>query len=148
MIQRIQSLWLFLAAALNGLLFISPLYKYNYGTMRLAYSPYQHESVNNYPLLLIVAVEMTLLPLVAIFFYKNRKRQKGAVWLSMISILGFLAILFMRVANLKNASPPATNMTYVLPGFIPCVIALIFLFFAMAGIRKDDKLVKSMDRLR
>lgn len=91
---------------------------------------------------------MTLLPLVAIFFFKDRKRQKGLVWLSIISILGFLALMFMHVGNLKNATPPATNMTYVLPGFIPCIIALLFLFFAMAGIRKDDKLVKSLDRLR
>jgi uncharacterized membrane protein len=148
MIQRIQTIWLFLAAALNGLLFISPLYKYNFGTLGLAYSPYREESVNTYWPLLVVAVIMTLLPLVAIFFFKDRKRQKGLVWLSILSIIAFLVLMFMRVSNLKNATPPATNLTYVLPGFVPCIIALLFLFFAIAGIRKDDKLIKSLDRLR
>lgn len=146
MIQRIQSVWLFVAAMLNGLLFISPLYKYNYAG--LAYAPWQMESVKNYSPLLIMATLITLLPLVTIFFFKDRKRQKGMVWLSLLGIGGFISVMFMRVANLKNGTPPVAHLEYVIPGFIPSVIAIIFLFLALSGIRKDDKLIKSLDRLR
>lgn len=148
MIQRIQSIWLFLAAALNGLLFISPLYRYNFATLGLIYSPWVEERVNTFTPLFILAALITLLPLVTIFFFKDRKRQKGMTIMCIISIFTFLSVMMMHVSNLKNGTPPATNFEYVLPGFIPSVIALVFLFFAIAGIRKDDKLVKSMDRLR
>ncbi len=148
MIQRIQSLWLFLAAALNGLLFISPLYRYNYGTLGLAYSPWIVERVSTFTPLFAIAAVITLLPLVTIFFFKDRKRQKGMTIISAVSVITFITVMMMHVGNLKNGTPPATNFEYLLPGFIPCIIALVFLFFAIAGIRKDDKLVKSMDRLR
>ncbi len=148
MIQRIQSIWLFLAAMLNGLLFITPLYRYNYGTLGLALSPWIVERARTFTPLFILAAVMTLLPLVAIFFFKDRKRQRGLVWLSMLSIISFISVMLMHVANLKDGTPPATNFEYMLPGFIPSLIALVFLFFALAGIRKDDKLIKSLDRLR
>ena len=146
MIQRIQSVWLFLAAMANGLLFISPLYRFNYAG--LAYSPWQYESVKNYLPLMILAALITVLPLVAIFFFSDRKRQKGMVWLSVISISGFFSLMLMRVANLKSGTPPVANLEYVLPGALPCVAAIVFLILALRGIKKDDKLIKSLDRLR
>src|SRR6478609_529306 len=100
MIQRIQSLWLFLAAMMNGLLFIMPLYRYNFAN--LVYAPWQYESVRNYMPLFIMAAVATVLPLVSIFFFKDRPRQRGMVWLSIISIFTFIALMLMRVSNLRN----------------------------------------------
>lgn len=98
--------------------------------------------------LFILAAIMTLLPLVAIFFYGDRKRQKGIVWLSMISIFAFIALMLMRISNLKNGTPPAGNFEYILPGVLVTVGGLIFEVMALRGINKDDKLIKSLDRLR
>src|SRR4051812_5020650 len=126
MIQRIQSLWLFLAAMMNGLLFLFPLYRYN--TPGLLYSPWQYEGVRNYMPLFIVAALITLLPLVTIFLYRDRKRQKGMVWLSMIGVAAFIALALMHVANLKNGSPPVGNFEYVLPGILVTVVAIVFEF--------------------
>lgn len=98
--------------------------------------------------LFIVAAIITLLPLVTIFFYQDRKRQKGMVWLSMIGIVAFIALALMRIANLKNGSPPVANFEYVLPGMLVVLAALVLEFLALRGIQKDEKLIRSMDRLR
>lgn len=146
MIQRVQSLWLFLAAMLNGLLFLFPLYRFN--MPGLMYSPWQYEGVKNYMPLFIVAAIITLLPLVTIFFYQDRKRQKGMVWLCIIGVIAFIALAMMRIANLKNGSPPVGNFEYVLPGLLVPIAAAVLEFLALRGIQKDEKLVRSMDRLR
>ena len=146
MIQRIQTLWLFLAAMLNGLLFIWQLFRYNYPNM--VYSPWQYEGVRNYIPLMILAALVTLMPLVTIFFFKDRKRQRGMVWLSILSIVAFIAVALMRASNLKNGSLSITNFEYVIPGILFPVAGMVFLVLALQGIRKDDKLIKSLDRLR
>jgi len=146
MIQRIQSLWLFLAAMLNGLLFIFPLYRYNYPNM--LYSPWQNESVRNYIPLFILAALVTILPLVTIFFFKDRKRQRGMVWLSIIGIFTFVVVMLMRVSNLRNGSPTISHFEYMLPGVLVTLGGMVFLVLALQGIRKDDKLIRSLDRLR
>ena len=62
MIQRIQSVWLFLASMFNGLLFICPLYKFNYPQGGMIPSPWQEEGVRNYMPLLILAAIITPSP--------------------------------------------------------------------------------------
>lgn len=96
---------------------------------------------------LLVAIVMTLLPLVAIFLFKNRGRQMGITALAIVAVIGFEALMLMYVGNLgKQATPPTTGSYWI--GAILPVIAMIFMFFAIAGIRRDQKLVKSVDRLR
>lgn len=146
MIQRIQSLWLFLASMCNGLLFIFPLFKYN--RPNPAFSPWQIEKIQNHLPLLIIAVVITLLPLVSIFFFRDRKRQQSMVWISIVSVFAFLGVLFMRISNIKNSTPPVSNFEYMLPGVLVVFVALIFLILALRGIKRDEKLVRSLDRLR
>ena len=126
---------------LNG-----PLYRYNFPN--LAYSPWQYESVRTFIPLFIIAAVITILPLVAIFLYGNRKRQRGTAWVSIISIFSFFSVMLMRVSNLKNGSPTVSHFEYVLPGVLVTVGGLIFLILALRGIRKDERLIKSLDRLR
>ncbi len=144
MIQRIQSVWLFLAAMLNGLLFICPLYRYTPAGATAALT----EGVRNYMPLFIAAAVATLLPLVTIFFYGDRKRQKGMIWISLISCLSLFGLMLSHLSNLKNATPPVTNVEYVLPGILVTLAAVVLELLAIRGIRKDEKLIKSLDRLR
>ena len=147
MIQRIQSLWLFLAAMCNGLLFLFPLYRFN-RPVGAVYAPWQYESVRSHLPLLITACVITILPLASIFFFKDRKTQKSMVWVSVVSISAFLGVLFMRISNLKNSSPAPANFEYVIPGVLVVFAALIFLILAMRGIKRDEALIRSLDRLR
>jgi membrane protease YdiL (CAAX protease family) len=144
MIQRIQSVWLFFAAFVSAALFIFPLYHY---TPAGAASPLLMGAKNEYILLLLATV-MTLLPMIAIFLFKNRKRQKALVWFSILASAGFIAAMLMKIQNIKNAVPPATNDNFALPGPVIPVVGIILLFLALSGIRKDDALIRSVDRLR
>jgi hypothetical protein len=54
----------------------------------------------------------------------------------------------MRINNLNHTTAPTpANGSYQLGSVIPVVVA-VFLILALRGISKDEKLVKSMDRLR
>lgn len=145
MIQRIQSVWLLLAALVNVALFYFCLYS-------------AHEVVNgidmttclrvndHYPTMLIALVTIVL-PLVTIFMFKNRKQQMRMAILAIIINVGFISAVLMRVGNMTSKMPTPVNGSYGVGAVLP-VIAMIFLFMAIRGIRKDDKLVRSTDRLR
>lgn len=144
MIQRVQSIWLFLAAFVSAALFIFPLYQYTLaGTSIVSLLSARNEYV-----LLLLAALMTLLPMITIFMFKNRKRQKGLIWLSVLSSAAFIAVMLMKIQNLKNAVPAATNDNFTLPGPVIPVVTIVFLILALSGIRKDDALIRSVDRLR
>jgi hypothetical protein len=144
MIQRIQSIWFFLASFFSGALFIFPLYAYTVeGAMGSSLLAARSEYM-----LLILAATMTLLPLIAIFMFKNRQQQKAMAWISILASAGFIAVMLMNIQKLKNAVPPATNDNFALPGPIIPALAIVFLLLAISGIRKDEALLKSVDRLR
>jgi drug/metabolite transporter (DMT)-like permease len=145
MIQRKQSLWLFLAALLNAGVFYFDLYTYHTivnavdtsGKLRVA---------DHYPSVLIALV-ITLLPLVTIFMFRYRTRQIRMSLVSILGILVFIAIMYWRVRDLNNMAPPPVNCSYWIGAILP-VAALVFLILAIIGIRRDEQLVKSADRLR
>ncbi|MGC4058758.1 MAG: DUF4293 domain-containing protein [Chitinophagaceae bacterium] len=142
MIQRIQSVWLFVAAFVSAALFIFPLYHYTQGGTE------QLMGARNEYLLLVLATLMTLLPMVAIFQFRNRKRQKGMVWTAILTAAAFIAVMLMKIQNLKNAGQPAINDNFALPGPVIPVLTIVFLFLALSGIKKDEELLRSVDRLR
>jgi hypothetical protein len=148
MIQRKQSIWLFIAALLNsGLLYFSV---YNAHTLVNGADTEIHMRVNgpNEFLLLLLTVVLILVPLVAMFMFKNRKQQRSIIYLNIVAVIGFIAVLLMHVANFNNqTTPPPSNGGYALGAVLP-VLSIIFLIMAIRGINKDEKLIKSLDRLR
>lgn len=93
-------------------------------------------------LLLILTAGVTLASLISIFLYKNRKQQFRIVLLSLLISVVNLVLFFLET---KKFVPGKGNFT--LTSAIAFAIP-IFLILALRGIRKDDKLVKSLDRLR
>lgn len=141
MIQRIQSIWLFLAALMAAGLLYFKLYTYN--------SPKGIEEVYVSSGLgfLVLAIILIILPLVALFMFKNRKRQKGLAILNIIAAIGFIAATVMRVTSVKNDAPLSNSTSYGIGAVLPVAI-IVFTALAINDIRKDEKLVKSLDRLR
>lgn len=142
MIQRKQSIWLFIAALLNAGVFYFDLYRYHEIVNGID-TPAQIRVSDHFPTLLIALV-MTMLPLVTIFMFRNRKRQITMSVFAIISIAGFITMALQRTKNLNSV--PASDSYWI--GSVLPVVAIVFLFMAILGIRKDDKLVKSTDRLR
>jgi len=135
MIQRIQSIWLFLAAAVMASLFYLDIYKLAASSIILG---------NNYIGMILTGISI-LLSLVTIFRFKNRKSQLSLIWLNLLITICLLAWLFFTIS--KETEIAGTSGSYRLGAFIP-VIVLVLLFLARGGIRKDEKLLKSLDRLR
>jgi hypothetical protein len=125
---------------MNGLLFILPLYIYGDPAVVVKTAEHVH--------LLLVAAISTILPLFAIFFFGNRSRQKGLTWMGIFSSLVFFGLTVLEVENQKKKLPPGTNMQYAIPGILVTVVAIIFMILAVRAIRKDEKLIRSLDRLR
>lgn len=145
MIQRIQSVWLFAAAALLSGLFLVPDQ-----LVRLVFSP--ESGVNPQNFMTSNLASSLLLGLAAvvgfgsIFLFKNRPQQLRLVRLAMIDVLLFgisAAVFFWK----NHQSAPDSHFEYGWAIALP-VAALVCLWMAMRGIRADEALVKSADRLR
>lgn len=150
MIQRIQTLWLFLASIISALLFLDwhTGYVFKADIAQGFGSIVKTLTVTEHFPTLIISVVMILVPLVAIFMFKDRKRQKMMVITSVLACIAFIAVNLMRIENFKKVTAPTpTNGSYDIGSIIP-VLVIVFLILALRGINKDEKLIKSMDRLR
>lgn len=135
MIQRIQTIWLLLAAAASfaalKLPFFSGIKENNL---------FEKLTGSSYFLLLILSVAVALIALAAVFLFKNRKLQ------SQLSLAGLLLQL-ATIAVYYQQSQTFTQGNYSLTAVLTLIVPVFFIL-AWLGIRKDEKLIKSMDRLR
>lgn len=146
MIQRIQSLYLLLAAAAGAAALSFDLW-------RATLSNGVKQPVNaasNY-LLFVLYIIIILLALVTIFLFKKRKLQFRLTIFNILfgfGALGYQYYVVQQTANkLNSGGIIITSASYQLASFLPIVI-IILLFLAARGIYKDEKLIKSLDRLR
>ncbi|WP_167966419.1 DUF4293 domain-containing protein [Saonia flava] len=84
------------------------------------------------------------LAIVAIFLFKNRKNQFVVNRLNMILNLFLLGFFVYRSLNLSGES----NISEKGIGMLIPVFSIVFLTLANRAIKKDEDLVKSVDRLR
>lgn len=141
MIQRIQSLWLLLAAIATGLLYKLPIYG---GVLNTGTTKDLH--VGQSYLLFIVTAVLVVFPLISIFLFKNRSKQKQLIWLTLLLNAVFVGLVWMQVDDFAAANHFSSSV-YKIGAGLP-IISIILLLLAWSGIRKDEKLIKSADRLR
>lgn len=136
MIQRIQSLYLLVAAIISaGLIFVFHLWTNNEGQEVYA--------LDNYTYLGLFVVS-ALLSLFAIFSFKNRKFQFVLGRLNIILNFILLGIFVYQSLNLSGeADVSEKGIGIVLP-----IFSIVCLVLANKAIKKDEDLVKSVDRLR
>jgi peptidoglycan/LPS O-acetylase OafA/YrhL len=139
MIQRIQSIWLFLAAALNAVTFKFPFYAGDWLKDELP-----NTVVNLNAQTTIWNTTMTvvagLLAMAAIFLFNNRKLQLRLTYLTTVVTLGLLTLYLIQTGQFANGTISLWCIFYF--------AVLLCLILAARGISKDEKLIKSMDRLR
>lgn len=152
MIQRLQSVFLALAAAVMALLFTKPM---SFVSIDQALPPGSAQSMmadgtfstEDHVILLILVILGILLPVITIFLYKNRplqmKLSRLTIALIALSIM-LTSILFYQEYQIMAVGTEVT----VQYGYVMLVLALLFLVLALRYIRKDEKLVRSADRLR
>jgi cytochrome bd-type quinol oxidase subunit 2 len=136
MIQRIQSIWLLLAASAATLALKLPFY---YGTKNEFEKEYPLTGLET-PWLIITSVVIITLSLVCIFLYKNRRLQFR---LTLLAFFLDILLLFLFFQQSKTFMKGTLALTSLLP-----VFCLLFLFLAARGIRSDAKIIAESERLR
>ncbi|KAB1069424.1 DUF4293 domain-containing protein [Tamlana haliotis] len=136
MIQRIQTIYLLLAAIVSGgLIFMFELYTTPEGV-----KVFINDTTYEY----IAFLTSALFSIVSILRYKNRKSQFMLGRLNIILnffLLGFFVYLSLNLSGETAVSEKGIGM--LLP-----IVSIVFLALANKAIKKDEDLVKSVDRLR
>jgi hypothetical protein len=139
MLQRIQTIWLFLAAACGFLTLKFPFFTGNKLDANNV-SAFTRLIASNNIIVLVLTVAVFIEALICIFLYKNRKLQLRIV---LVTFLISLVNIFLYYRETKKFINGEYSVTVILTIAIP-----VFLVLAARNINKDEKLVKSMDRLR
>jgi len=145
MLQRIQSIFLLLASASFWTLFAFPFASSDKPTAQFLAD--QSYAINDHIVLLILAILGGVIALGAIFLFRNRPLQIRMSYLSLIlSILLPVAVvvLFYTEASENSMNVEIDDRFGI---YLP-IIGIIASIFAARFIRKDEKTVRSMDRLR
>lgn len=159
MIQRKQTLFLALAALCVGLMFVFAIATYDHpnrgSTAFKVLGPQivdPDSPVSLKPLVPLAGLSgFAILLLVAtIFFYKDRQRQLRFASFCYMVLLALFAAVFMSQNSMSTYFGMKSSqyqghigIAYFLP-----LVALVFTFLAVRGIKADEELVKSADRLR
>ena len=158
MIQRIQSVLLLVAFLAGVIVFFFPLaciygpttaYKfYIYGMVNMVPDePSVISFMTTFPLLLLNILAAAL-AFSAIFFYKNRITQMKIVRFAIFLEIILIALIFFIYANIIEKNLMASPEYMEEAGIYFPLIAMIFLILANRRIMRDEKLVRSVDRLR
>ena len=152
MIQRIQTIYLLLAALILGLTFVFPFATYILGQGDVLFNAYGVSEnaleINTFfPYYISISLSMGL-ALFSVLQYKKRKIQITVgrfIYLLLAVTIAFLFIDFYTLTAKLGIESDLVN-----PGigmFLP-VAAVPIIFMANRNIRKDEALIKSLDRLR
>lgn len=145
MIQRVQSIFLLLAGAAALGVFALPFATTQASVQETVFADSIYNAQDHIGLIALFAVA-GVLALVSIFLYKNRRVQMRLASLAFIAnlfaiILGI--VFFMQAKQAIGGGGVDDGFGMYLP-----IVTFICTFLAYRFINKDEKLVKSMDRLR
>ncbi len=136
MIQRIQTVWWALSiVALTTFIFLPFVELYVDGNAAT-------QSPLKFPLLLGLLILIALTTMTAIFLFKNRTLQIKIGRILVLLHFGIYSLLFYMYWYELN-----TQDKFLYSLLIPA-ISIVFHVLAIRAVKKDEALIKSMDRLR
>ena len=140
MIQRIQSIWLLLASICTVLSVKFSFYTGNKLDAVTNAKTYVQLNAQSDMLLTILVGFILAASLIAIFLYKDRKKQMLVAGITaLVAIINIVIYISETRSFLEGQYSITSTITFLVP---------IFLLLAARGIWKDEQLVKSADRLR
>jgi hypothetical protein len=155
MLQRIQSIYLLAAGLVLAALFVFPLvhdvYVDGKGITVMVTGIYQNVNGQSthtdfFTALTIATALAALAPLPVIFLYKNRKKQINLCYGLMVLFIGHSYWVAQAVKNAVGGA--YLNMSNYGIGIILLSLSLLLIVLAQKSIQRDEKLVRSADRLR
>ena len=136
MIQRIQTLWLLLASICA---FASVKLPFYFGSLEVPGPTITNTPYDNF-MLLVFVIATALMGLVTIFLFSNRSLQ---IKMCIVGLVLSLANLMHYFLFMKNFKTGGLSLYSILSFLVP-----VFFILAIRSIYKDQKLLKSLDRLR
>ncbi|MDR1679181.1 MAG: DUF4293 domain-containing protein [Prevotellaceae bacterium] len=146
MIQRIQTLYFFAVAALFAALLFEPAVVF----FEDGKPPLPASNMMYYlqPFFSVWEMVIAALAFIAVFLYKKRTVQMKLALLNIVFMIGFYVLVGV-VILLINNSGNKLDWTYQLNfGIVFPAVGIILSWLAFRAIRKDENLVRSLDRLR
>lgn len=144
-LQRIQSVWLLVAAVCTLLFCFLPVAALSLNATDASPDSATLVQLSDNWVLLTVGIVTTLLVIVNIFSFKDTRRQKlmTIVGIILMAVLGCCAAFMVyNVSSSINAEIEWLGSMLLLLG------AIIFSILAYRGIVHDEKLLRAADRLR
>lgn len=154
MIQRIQSVYLVIAMLLSAGYFFFPfsvkIFNLDEGeaVYKLLIYGVQKADGNIEPnfLLLALCILLIVILVLAVFMYKNRKLQIKICWMSVIFCLAIITADYF-LSDAMGKEMGVKNPVYMIASYIP-VFQFILLRLAIRAIQRDEKLIRSAERIR
>ncbi len=144
MIQRIQTVWLLLAMACAVLLLYFPVWQIFDGGIE---GGMDVVGAGTHFFLLPFAPILFIFHSIAIYSFKNRKRQLNFCNIDILLFIIYL-IAVLIILQTENQIFSDFHLGDFRFGALLPIIGIILNLMAKRGIKKDEELVRSMDRLR
>ena len=145
MIQRVQSIYLLLASGSFFGTFLAPFAESEVAVPGTVLAD-QHFTTGDSTGMIIGFAVAGLSALVAIFLYNNRKLQINVSRVALLA--GLLAVVLGVLAFMQDGQAMGeVDVAGEAGGLLPFVGAILT-FLGIRGVRADEKLVRSADRLR
>ncbi|TXC81321.1 DUF4293 domain-containing protein [Luteibaculum oceani] len=155
--QRIQTIYMLLAFVALVLFNFFSLANFSFNDTTWELMPYQFvgNEMGGAPLyfLRFGGIAANLVALVILFMitrYNNRRLQLRLGHISYFFLLVLTVVMYINMGSIKDfmeESMGKIEVVYNLGSYLP-VIAIAFLILANRSIKKDEELIRSMDRLR
>ena len=136
MIQRVQTLWMFLAAII---VFLTLQFSFYNGTLAADNTYHAVMATDNFLMLILTSALGTGI-LINIFLFKNRPAQSRII---LLAIVLECVIIFLYI---KQTNKFSTGSFTLWSAFH--ILIIIFLIFAARGVYRDSKLIRDSNRLR
>ncbi len=152
MIQRIQSVYLLVAAVFTAIFTFTHLVEIKSGEYLYYITAFgvfdtnsTAEAIFSTTFFGLFALALVLLKIIIIFLYKNRAVQIRLSIISIVANLGLIGLIYYLSLNATSQLESVTS--YKIPVIFP-LVSVVLLILAILSIRKDDNLVKSLNRIR
>lgn len=138
MLQRMQSIWLLLAGTCS---FLTVRFSVYTGTRdNNGVNEFNEVTAGSNFFILVFTIATGLLALITIFLYKNRPLQQK---LALGGLVAYIITCVFYYLEIKKFTAGSFSLLSVFLFLVP-----VFFFLAIRGIYRDQKLIKSVDRLR
>jgi hypothetical protein len=145
MVQRIQTVYLALVALFHVLLFFIPIFTWDKSSTGES-GNFNMTAAYTLPFI-ILDILIIVFTIFTITLYKSRTRQRNMVYVLALLIIVFVALCMFHMFRITTTSEytflPARSI-----GMFLQLASILLCLMATRRIKKDDDLVKSVDRIR